>query len=206
MWKPVALVACVLLASCGGKAAAPERISTPPDWRTVATDADRARLRSWRDAWVAALGRVRAAGQGAQLAPEGALFDPDRALPGALPAAGDYRCRVFKLGAKGTAAAEFRTYPWFDCRIDSEGEVLSLYKDSGAQRPVGLIFRDGDARAIFLGTMMLGDERSPLQYGQDATRDMAGVVERIGERHWRVALPYPAFESVLDVIELVPAK
>jgi hypothetical protein len=34
---------------------------------------------------------------------------------------------------------------------------------------------------------------------------MAGVVERIGERRWRLVLPYPAFESTIDIVELIPA-
>ena len=35
---------------------------------------------------------------------------------------------------------------------------------------------------------------------------MAGFVERVGPRRWRIAFPYPAFESNLDVLELVPAR
>ena len=34
---------------------------------------------------------------------------------------------------------------------------------------------------------------------------MAGLVERIGDNRWRLVLPAPAYESLLDVIELVPA-
>ncbi|WP_152998778.1 DUF4893 domain-containing protein, partial [Sphingopyxis sp. H115] len=30
-------------------------------------------------------------------------------------------------------------------------------------------------------------------------------VERIGDNRWRLVLPAPAYESLLDVIELVPA-
>lgn len=204
-----ALIACVSLAACTSgastTAARPGRTAVPAEWRTMATDPDRERLRGWRDAWMAALAKVRGAGRSAALAPFGALFNPDLALAGALPPAGDYRCRVFKLGAKAPGAPDFTAYPNFDCRIDDEGEVMSFYKRSGSQRPVGLILKDSGSRAIFLGTLMLGDETSAMQYGQDSARDMAGVVERIGERRWRLVLPYPAFESTLDVIELVPA-
>jgi len=35
---------------------------------------------------------------------------------------------------------------------------------------------------------------------------VAGWVERVAGRRWRVVMPYPAFESVLDVLELVPAE
>jgi hypothetical protein len=59
---------------------------------------------------------------------------------------------------------------------------------------------------VLLGTLVLGDERRALQYGQDATRDVAGYVERIGPARWRVIMPRPHFESQLDVMELVPAR
>jgi hypothetical protein len=206
--KPLAaLLTCSILTACGGgdgpRTASVERRQT--DWRGVATEADRERLRNWRAAWTDAVAQVRASGRGPALAPMGALFEPDRALAEPLPPAGDYRCRTFKLGAKAAGMPDYTVYPWFACRIEREGDVMSFSKDSGSQRPVGLVFRDSDARAIFLGTMLLGDEASPLQYGQDRARDMAGIVQRIGERRWRLMLPYPAFESTMDVIELVPA-
>ncbi len=75
----------------------------------------------------------------------------------------------------------------------------------GAQRPRGLIFDDEAARGVFLGTLMLGDETRPLDYGRDAKRDMAGYVERIGDKRWRLVLPQPHFESLFDIIEVTPA-
>jgi hypothetical protein len=33
---------------------------------------------------------------------------------------------------------------------------------------------------------------------------MAGALERIGPYRWRLILPKPHFESMMDVIELVP--
>jgi hypothetical protein len=174
------------------------------DWRRVATPDDRVRLRNTRQAWLEALAKARAAGQGKAIAAQGVLFDPDRALAGAKPLAGDYRCRVFKLGGKRPGNRDYIAYPAFRCRIDPEGEMLSLYKIGGSQRPVGLIFDDGRSRQIFLGTLSLGDEQLPMDYGRDANRDMAGIVERIGPRRWRLVLPYPHFESLLDVVELVP--
>ena len=98
----------------------------------------------------------------------------------------------------------YSVYPEFACTVADEGEVMSFAKTGGSQRPVGLIFPGDDRRQIFLGTMMLGDETRPMDYGRDALRDMAGAVERIGTNRWRLILPYPNFESVMDVIELVP--
>ena len=44
-----------------------------------------------------------------------------------------------------------------------------------------------------------------MQYGRDAERDLAGWVERVGPAQWRIILPAPRFESLTDVVELVPA-
>ncbi|WP_109809565.1 DUF4893 domain-containing protein [Sphingosinithalassobacter portus] len=207
VWKPaLAAVAALSTASCGIY----RQMYAPPaqmgsDWRQVATDTDRDRLRRWHLAWDEALPAARAADP-AGVAAAGALLEPDRALPGAMPPPGSYRCRTYKLGAAGPAARDFTAYPWMECRVFFEDEVLSLHKLSGSQRPVGLLFRDRDARAIFLGTLVLGDENAPLRYGVDTTRDMIGYVERVGDARWRLVLPWPRFESKLDVIELVPAS
>jgi hypothetical protein len=59
---------------------------------------------------------------------------------------------------------------------------------------------------VFLGTLMLGDERRAMEYGVDPNRDVAGFVERIGPNRWRLAMPRPHFESIVDVMELLPAS
>ncbi|MBX9880753.1 MAG: DUF4893 domain-containing protein [Sphingomonas sp.] len=175
-----------------------------PRWDQLITDADRDRLRSAHNAWVEALARVRPA-NAATLDAEGALFDADRAFEdGALPPAGAYRCRVFKLGANGTAMAEFTTYPAARCAVTGQGDARGFAKLDGEQRPAGTLYAREPARGVFLGALELGMEQRPMDYGTDAKRDLAGFVERVGERRWRVVLPYPRFESILDVIELVP--
>lgn len=173
------------------------------DWRQAATPGDRTRLRNWRQAWIDALARARKT-NAAEIVAGGALFDPDRAYPVAVPPVGRYRCRVYKLGAKGTAMAEFTTYPDFACRVGNDGVMTTFYKLEGAQRPIGVLFHDSGSRAVFLGTLVIGDERRAMRYGRDAARDLIGYVERVGEKRWRLVLPYPRFESLLDVVELVP--
>lgn len=173
-------------------------------WRAQATAADRSRLRAWRSAWTAALAKARAGGHARDLAREGALLEPDLALANAALPPGAYACRVVKLGAKGGGTLDYVAYPPFECRVRMESGVLSLTKMTGSQRPVGLLFPESDTRQVFLGTLLLGDEAMAQPYGRDATRDMAGVVERIGPSRWRLVLPYPHFESMLDVVELVP--
>jgi hypothetical protein len=33
---------------------------------------------------------------------------------------------------------------------------------------------------------------------------MVGILERVSAARWRIAFPYPRWESIIDVIELVP--
>ena len=151
-----------------------------------------------------ALDQARAAGHAADLTREGALLEPDAALgPVPIPS-GHYKCRVIKLGAKGPGGLDYVAYPAFNCRIQQEKELQSFYKLTGSQRHTGLIFPADPLRQVFLGTLVLGDESRAMQYGRDADRDLAGWVERIGDNRWRLILPYPHYESTLDVVELVP--
>lgn len=183
-------------------ASSPE-IAPRADWREVATEHDRDRLRRWRSAWTKALAEARAAGRADELAREGALLQPDAALSDARPPRGLYSCRVVKLGG-GTLGLV--SYPPFRCRVGMGGTTDHLVKLTGSQRHVGRLYDDGDSRMVFLGTLELGDETRPQRYGVDRSRDVAGVLERVGERRWRLVQPYPAFESTLDVLELTPAS
>jgi hypothetical protein len=171
------------------------------DWRSVITSRDRTRVHNWREAWLAALDRAKAGGAGARIAAEGALLSPDAALDGPAAPDGDYRCRVIKLGAATPGGLDYVAYPAFRCRI-ARGRFAKL---DGSQRPAGRLYPYDDARQLFLGAMVLGDESGAIPYGRDPDRDMAGVIERIGPHRWRLVLPYPRWESMLDVMELVPA-
>jgi len=187
-----------------GRPRAERRVRT---WRQVATEDDRRRLREWREAFVEALAEARSAGHGAEIDREGPLLTPDAALGGAALPSGDYRCRTLKLGSQGEGGLEFVPYPAFRCRVARAVDgSLQLTKLSGSQRPIGRLYPEHDTRVIFLGTMQLGDETRVISYGRDRERNMAGIVERIAEDRWRLVLPYPHFESTLDVIELVPER
>lgn len=174
------------------------------DWRVVATGNDRQRLRDWRTAFTKALGQARAAGHAADIAREGPLLEPDAALgPVPIPN-GSYKCRVIKLGAKTAGGLDYIAFPAFDCRVSQDRGLQSFTKLTDSQRYAGLLFAGDPIRQAFLGTLVLGDEQRALQYGRDEDRDLAGWVERIGDNRWRLVLPYPHFESTLDVLELVP--
>lgn len=197
------LAVCLPVSACGNDRARPA-VNHPANWKSVVTVQDVDRIRNWRTAFVRALENARTRGSGAGIAAEGVLLEPDAALGGASPPPGKYRCRVIKLGS--TSASALIAYPATSCVLTAEGDVTSFVRTGGVQRPVGLIFPGDGPRQIFLGTMMLGDETRPMEYGRDATRDMAGAVERIGPNRWRLILPYPRMESLMDVIELVPVR
>lgn len=203
------LVLLFALLACTGcsmiKPSSPVVASPARDWRAIATEADRARLRDWRGAFVAAIAAARAAGHGDAISREGALLDPDSALAGAHIPNGLYRCRVIKLGAKSPGMLDYVAYPWFQCRISQHGAIQDFAKLTGSQRPVGVIFPGDAMREMFLGTLMLADESRAMQYGVDQDRDIAGLIERIGPNRWRLLMPWPHFESKLDVMELAPA-
>lgn len=171
------------------------------DWRSVATPADRERLRHWRDDWQRSLAAARAGGDGAALAADPALFSPDAALDEPALPVGPYRCRVVKF-----AGAHLAEGAWGRCVIAAAGEGRRrLERGEGNQRFSGAIYPDASHRSIFLGAMAYPGERHPLPYGRAAGRDMIGLVERIGAQRWRVVLPSPRYESQLDLLELAPA-
>jgi hypothetical protein len=207
--RPPLLAILLALSACAvsREVVAPPTVERPnDDWRALATEADLDRLQHWRNAWVEALDKARAAGHGDAITGEGALLDPDAALAGAALAPGLYRCRTIKLGRREPANGDFLVYPANRCRVALDRGRLHFARIDGPQRPVGALFPDNARRLVFLGTLQLGDERLALRYSRDEERDMAGLIERVGENRWRLVLPYPHFESLLDVIELTPER
>lgn len=201
-----AAAAALALAACAGNPSTRPVTASSTDWRTVITENDRIRLRDWRGAMVRGIARARAAGHGAEVDAEGALLQPDAALGGGRIPNGQYRCRVIKLGAKSEGGLDYIAYPAFACRVQQEKNLQGFAKLTGSQRPIGLIFPGEATRQVLLGTLVLGDEARAMQYGRDTDRDVAAWVERIGPARWRMVFPSPSFESLTDVMELVPTS
>jgi hypothetical protein len=63
----------------------------------------------------------------------------------------------------------------------------------------------GGERLVFLGGAVPAGARTPLAYGDDPSRDSAGMVERIGEFRYRLILPEPAPGVGLTVVEMLAA-
>lgn len=176
-----------------------------PEWKAIASAADEDRLLRISDAWREGLAQARAAGFRKAVEEEGELLKPEAGLPRPDPTPGSYRCRVIKLGKQGKSSGVFDSYKPFFCYVEVEGQLLTIVKQTGSQRPAGRLYADSDPnRLIFLGTVALGSEESPLPYGEKAERDVAGVMERIAPFRFRLVTPWPKKESKIDVMELVP--
>jgi len=174
------------------------------DWRAIVTPADRDRYQRRDAAWDLALEQARRLPGSGDLDSLGELIVPVAQRPGVAPPPGDYRCRTVKLGTQGgEEGLGYVVYGWFACRIEQTPRGLKFVKLTGSQRPSGLLFPENDRQMVMLGSMALAQEPAANSYGQNPDRDLVAVLERIGERRWRLVLPWPRNESNLDLIELV---
>jgi uncharacterized protein DUF4893 len=208
-WRSALLGGALLAGACAShEAACPAAGVNPASqiWHAKIDPEDNDRLRKWRDSWVKALADARSAGFGAQIDAEGSLLDPDAALPLKPPPPGIYSCRTIKIGAQPPSTLHYVPYPAFNCRISREGNMLRFAKLTGPQRQIGVLLPQTDKRMVLLGTMQLGDETNILAYDRDQERDVAALLEMIGDERWRLVFPSPHFESLTDVMELVPKR
>ena len=165
------------------------------------TRADARRAHDWRTAFTRGLAQARAGGHGAEIDAEGPLLQPDAALDRPALPEGRYKCRVIKLGTQAGGTLPYLAYPAFNCVVTGN----RLTKLDGSQRQAGTLYPDSAMRMMFLGTLALGDETMQRPYGVDPERDIVGTIERVGTNRWRLVMPYPRYESLVDVLELIPA-
>ena len=173
-------------------------------WKRVATDADEDRIARLGLAWQEALADAHK-GFADEIRKEGELLRPRASLARPAPTPGSYYCRLIKLGKATAKSRAFESFKPFFCYVEVEGDLLTIVKQTGSQRPAGRLWEDDEpSRLIFLGSLALGDEQQPLAYGDNPKRDMAGVLDRIGPFKWRLVIPWPQSTSKLDVFELTP--
>jgi len=207
------VLASLVLAAC---ASTPPPPPPPPgesggsaalrDWRTIVTAPDRDRYSRRDAAWSLALQQARRQPGSGDLTGLGDLIEPRAARVPVAPPPGDYRCRTVKLGSQGGEdGLGYVVYGWFACRIEQTPNGLKFSKLTGSQRPGGLLFTENNRQMVMLGSMALASEPPANSYGRRPERDLVAVLERIGDRRWRLVIPWPQAESNLDLIELVPA-
>jgi len=206
-------LACGLLAACqtpvppAVKSAAAVELEAREAWVDAASPDDVGRIQRLASAWTEALAEARRRGFSRQLAAEGALLDPAAAQPRAAPPPGSYNCRLIKIGAPANGGRAFLAHKPFFCFVGVNDDQLSITKQTGSRRPGGYLYETTDSkRLIFLGSVALGNEDVPLPYGENPSRDMAGVFERYGHLRYRLVVPWPRDGSKLDVFELIPTN
>lgn len=186
-------------------------ITAPPPtkadvWLGVASSEDANRIQRVGTAWTEGLAEARKAGSGNDIRAEGRLLDPNAGLPKPEPTPGSYSCRMIRLGREKARGPAYQKFKPFFCYIDVEGDLFTIVKQTGSQRPAGRLWQDDNRnRLIFLGTLALGNEEEARAYGEDPKRDMAGIVQRVAPFRYRLVVPWPKLESKIDVFELVPA-
>lgn len=195
--KPEILVAILALALTLTPAIAQ---STPPPIR----DDDAARLDVLNESLGQALRQAFAGGEKGELA---VLADALRGT--ALPVdeaqaalAGDWNCRVIKLGRSLPIVA----YPEFRCRADGS----AFEKLTGSQRTKGEV-HEYDGQLIYLGTGFVAGE-VPADYADlppetdpQSTPQFipeVGLVEMTSPRAGRIIFPRPHLESETDLLVL----
>ena len=182
-----------------------EVVTKSDAWSAVATVADRNRISRTDLAWQAGLAEARARGFRDAVRGEGRLLMSGGGLARPAPTPGSYSCRLVTLGRSAKRGPAFERFKPFFCYIDVEGELFTIVKQTGSQRPAGRLWEDEiPTRLIFLGSLALGNEEEARAYGDDPRRDVAGVFERIAPFVWRLVIPFPQDGTKLQVFELTP--
>lgn len=192
----------ILAALCAATAA---RAGVAATWRALIHSDDRIRLLGLWPAWTTAKAAAVGHGMTAEWVALGPLADPAPVAEGVWPAAGAYRCRLVKLGAKLAGMPDVAPAREFPCAVTNDGGGIGFTVSGAFQMSSGRLYPDGE-RMIYLGAMSLRGDMSPFAYGADPDRNQVGVLERIGPARWRLALPWPRFQSTLDVVDIVPAS
>jgi hypothetical protein len=151
------------------------------------------------------LDEARRAGSDDDIRAEGKLLNANAAQAKPAPTPGSYSCRLIRLGRERPRGPAFQKFKPFFCYVGVEGDLFTIVKQTGSQRPAGRLWEDDNPnRMIFLGTIALGSEEEARAYGEEPRRDTAGVFERIGPFKWRLVIPFTQAGARLDVFELTP--
>lgn len=206
--RPIARHALVALCAALVPPAAIAQGPVPGDSAPIRPE-DRARLEALDAATGAAMRQLLGQGSDAEVAAGVAALRgtaaPAEALGDPSSLAGDWSCRMTKLGGISPAI----TYPPFRCHIGADEGVLQFEKLTGSQRTRGTIRRDGD-RWVYLGSTFVAGEQ-PRDYADfpaaidimaTETLPDVGLFEITGPGRARIVFPQPYRESLVNVLTL----
>ena len=122
-------------------------ISAPPPtkaevWQDIASSEDANRILRVGAAWSNGLAEARTAGFGDEIKAEGKLLHANAAQAKPAPTPGSYSCRVIRLGKENGKGLAFQKFKPFFCYVGVEGELFTIVKQTGSQRPAGRLWED----------------------------------------------------------------
>ncbi|WEK43074.1 MAG: DUF4893 domain-containing protein [Candidatus Sphingomonas colombiensis] len=196
----VALVGCSMQHAATRPHATVETATPQPEWMQIATPAGLRSLDTLDARFARAINSLSRASTAKAVA-EGALLDPQAAQLAPQLSPGPYHCRLIRLGG----ARGVQSFAPDVCYILADKDGVAFSKSTGENRPEGYLYLDGDKRMVLLGTYRRVGEKARYRYGQDSSRDLVGLVERVSAFRWRVILDRAAGGGAsLDVYEMVP--
>ena len=182
----------------------PAQTVVASDWRAVASEGDIARIDGLRPLWASALGAARTQ-LPREVKAETSLIAPDAAMTHPLPAPGRYRCRTVRLGkAAGPRGRTLAKLPPGFCFVGTDAAWLTFTVETGARRPGGRLWLDGERRLVFLGALAPPGATTAPPYGADPSADRVGVIERIADFRWRLIFPPSDRDPAVEIVELIP--
>jgi hypothetical protein len=209
------LVTAMLAAAAAGcqtaPSGAPEKarpsvvVGEPEKWREVASPAGEDAIEGLETTWAQALEEARQRFR-RRVTAEGALLEAGGGLPRAAPAPGPYRCRVVRIGAGRSGAPAYAAGRQGFCFVGVQDDQLSLTSEVSGARIGGHLWEtEQSARLVFLGAAIPGGARLAPAYGANAEGDVAGIVERLGQFRYRLAIATPGAAQKLAIFELTAA-
>lgn len=174
----------------------PETPSDGAEWRTIARAADQQRIDAIDARWHAAIAALPHSLQ-PRTAADRQLLDPEAARPLVALPPGGYECRRIRLGGR----AKLTRFKPDTCYVKLDGNKLSYTTQTGRLMPGGWLYPDSDTRQVLLATDRPTGVQVAPAYGVEATRDLIGVIERLGPLRWRLTIPR---DDELDVWEITP--
>lgn len=180
-------------------------VGEPEEWRAVASTASEEAIDSLEAAWNQALEEARQRFR-RKVTGDGALLAQGGGEPRAAPAPGSYRCRVVRIGAARAGAPAYVSGRQGFCFVGVQDDQLSLTSEAPGARIGGHLWEtEQSGRLVFLGAAIPAGARVAPAYGTDAAGDVAGIVERLGEFHYRLVIATPGAAQKLAVYELTAA-
>ncbi|MBA8878596.1 DUF4893 domain-containing protein [Phyllobacterium myrsinacearum] len=164
----------------------------------IITAADSKRLEQYQQTKTKAVAEAKATGAAADVRlVDDLLNKPGLPFSQDFDMTGNWQCRTIKLGGMAPALI---VYGWFKCKVTDDGSGWALEKISGSQRTKGRFYTESDTRLTYLGTGYVSDQK-PVKYGAGPKTDEAGYAYRTGKNAFRIELPAPYYESLLNVME-----